>query len=349
MNAQSTQPNIVNLNVKNPYTTILSFLKYKGKNEGTKINYEKDINDFFAITRNKKIEQLTVEDLKYIMQDVVNYQETLLNLKNSDGTNKYKNKSINKKMSVVYNLFCYFKSNEYDVNPFAFKLDTLSEKDSKGSDYLSEDEIVRMIELAKTKVQGSQKSLFLKLSYITAVRLTALSNLTWGDIELNEIGHIISVYDKGDKLDEKYIGEELFQELKLLKDNHNKDEKIFTLSTRTFQDTVTSLAKELGFSNEKKKITFHSMRKSSGVHVYERTENVELTKQHMNHKSMEVTFKNYINIKRDFTQTGSYMLVNKNDDIDQKIDEIEDLEMLKKALKECSVKVKNEILLKLQG
>jgi integrase len=236
--------------------------------------------------------------------------------------------------------------NEYDVNQFAFKIDKLSEKDSVGSDYLSESEINQLIELARTKKNGEEKALFFQLAYITAVRLKALSQLTWGDVVLEDANYMISVYDKGDKLDEKYIGEDLYKQLNQLKQRHSNEDRIFKMSCRTFQDEVVHLAKELGFTNNRK-ITFHSIRKSSGVEVYLQTGDVELTRQHMNHSSMEVTFKNYVKIKRDYTQTGSYILAKKKKDIDKMIDEINDLDELKAILKQCSMKTKHEILGKL--
>lgn len=290
------------------YNTIQTFLSYKGENKNTGLNYKKDIEDFFMIARNKNVWELKDHDLIFDMQEVLSVREKFKRLKNTNKEKRYKNKSINRKFDVVRGLYGFLKANDYNVNPFAFKIKKLSEKDSEETDGLDWNEVEKMIDYVKDKKNGLEKSLMIELAATTGIRLNALVNIKWKDIvKVNEI-YVINVYDKGEKEDEKPIVDDLYFRLRKIKRAIDDNTTVFNLNKKTFQECVVTAATELGFRTENRIISFHSLKRASVTHAYELSGNdITVAMRQGNHSNFNTT-KKYIKKKKNYTEMGSYLI-----------------------------------------
>src|SRR5690606_4958972 len=140
-------------------------------------------------TRNKDIEYLTIEDLKFMNSEIENYASELKlgNVKtiNRNETCKYSNNSINSKISSIVSLYKFLNKNEYDVDPEKMAIEWLDpDGESYGKLTLSQAELIA--EKVRSQVKGYEKSMLIKLAIRTSIRQGALLSLTYDKIRWNE-------------------------------------------------------------------------------------------------------------------------------------------------------------------
>lgn len=306
------------------YSIIKTFIRTLSLNsENTARSYEADIRQFFEVTRGKKIEQLTVDDLHFTYSDVQNYQLYL--------AQRYASNSVNRKINVLRSLYSKFAANGLSVNPMVFDVPKLREADAESYGTLTWEEAKQMIELAKEERNGEEKSLLIELAVMTSIRLTALLNLTWKDFEQKEGFWVVKVIDKGKSADEKPIRDELYHRLLKLK-RHN-DDKVFSVSESTANRLVKKLAKKMGI-DEERNIVFHSLKKVGINWVLDTTGDIVLASKQGNHKAIQTTYNYYLDRNKDFSKYAGLTMGEKPDleplrnvDIDVLIEAIGSLDL----------------------
>lgn len=306
--------NVQMLNVKSVHNTIQMFLKEKGdNNKNTRMAYEKDIANFFQLMIGKELSQITVDDLKFDKNDIMNYRSHLMELKKPDGTAKYKNSSINRFIDSVRSLFVELEGNGYDeyINSKAFRLKNLPERNTTKAGELTDDEFELMEETALTLENGLMKSLLIGLAGRTSIRLSALLSLTWSDItRIDDEMWLVHVIDKGNKEDDKPIMNSFYE--KLLEIKVGGQDKIFNISDTAVNNMINRLCKLLEIS-EDRNITFHSL-KGYGINVViDNGGSAFDAKDQANHANMETTDKRYRKRTKDWSKYAGVIIDSKLD------------------------------------
>ena len=159
---------------------------------------------------------------------------------------------------------------------------------------------------------GNERALWLQNDYrsrdmaivmvflTTGIRITALKNMNVSDIDFEN--NCIKVTDKGDKVNIHNIPEEtktvlrkwLLKREEILTKADKMDEQALFISNekRRLSDTgirsvVDKYSRSVTDSDEK--ITPHALRATFGTLLYDRTHDIELVRQQMNHESVATT------------------------------------------------------------
>lgn len=327
---------VIQLNtVGDVYSIIKTFIRSLALNsENTARNYEMDIRQFFEMTRGKSIEHLTVEDLQFTYNDILDYQLYL--------AERYSTNSVNRKINVLRSLYHKLAANDIPVNPMVFDIPKLKESDAESYGTLTWEEAKQMIELAKKERNGEEKSLLIELAVMTSIRLTALLNLKWKNFEQKDGFWVVKVIDKGNSVDEKPIKNELYQRLLTLK-SKNK-EKVFSVSESTANRLVKKLAKEMGI-DEERNIVFHSLKKVGINWVLDTTGDLVLASKQGNHKSIQTTYNYYLDRNKDFSKYAGLTMGEKPD-----LEQLRnvDIDVLIKAIGSLDLSVQHALLNKVK-
>lgn len=275
----------------------------------TQSNYRRNIARFFMWYKNKKINDLNRDDIYVRNADIVRYQ-TFLRKHEAD----YTHTTINNMIAAIQSLYEFLEKNEYEVNSTQIKVKPLpDDSESSGALYLYEAE--QMAQLVKTqRVKGQEKSALIRLAYTTSFRKGSLLNLKWSDITKSTDGehYLVSTLGKANKKHTIAISSELYNELLLIKDceyySRYNDNKIFHLSTKTIQEMMNWLKKEMNIPAERN-IVFHSFRNVAASYG-----TLEEVKDHLNHSNINTTEKFYRKRKRDHSQDISLRIEDKIDD-----------------------------------
>lgn len=263
MSAANSMNNVVSINPKRVYTSILSHLRSSKKSENTFIAYENDLEQFFMNTRNTKLEDLVESDLMYNAEEVDNYQ-TLL-------TKTMKNATVNRKMQAITSLFNSLKRYKYDVDLSAMKVDPL-QNDSEAHGFILFDETEKMAELVLQHKNGLEKSSLIKLAVRTSLRKSDLLSLTYGMIykDTEKIGdYLFDIKEeKTGKIVTKEVSGELYADLLKIKSDSCTDDKIFHITNRMIDTMLDNLCFEMEL-DKRRRITFHSFRKAGAGYLKE--------------------------------------------------------------------------------
>lgn len=305
--------NLINIRVNNVYSTIQTFLDYKGeRSKNTRNAYESDIVLFFKIMRNKKLNQLNEEDLYFTKEHVVTYRKLLQNLKNKNGERRYKNRSINRKINSLRSLYDFLVECEYKVNKAAFKIDDLPENDSEEIGYLTLQEIESMVKLAKELPNGEQKSLFIELGWKTSLRMEALLSLTWKDFkQVDNDVWLVCAIDKGNEKREMPITSNFYNRILSIKHTKSSQEKVFDFGKTTVHETVEILKKKLNI-DEERNVSFHSIRKFLIDWLIEQGD-LKGAAVHAGHASIETTWKHYARKHKNYRSMAGILIEKKMD------------------------------------
>lgn len=302
--------NVVVLNQNSVHEDIQTFLgKMELHSKNTRMNYERSICKFFMYMKNKSIEQLTIEDLKFRNNDMVKYQLFL--------KEQYANITVNSYMSAIVSLYDYFEKNDYPVKSKTMKVDPLSD-DGETYGKMTVQEAETFATLAKDQVKGQEKSSLIRLAYTTSFRKQELLNLEWSDIVYNgsQNVYLVHVIGKGGKKHTQPISHDMFSELLKIKEQkyyqRYNDNKIFHLSNQAIQDMMDRIKEEMGIEEERN-IVFHSLRNVAPSFIMETTGNIMEAKRQLNHSNVNTTVKNYLEQKQDYLQMASIQIEDKID------------------------------------
>jgi integrase/recombinase XerD len=151
---------------------------------------------------------------------------------------------------------------------------------------LTRDEVKRMIE----STRNEKHKLIIMLLYSSGMRLSELTNLKVGDLELKEkIGWVRD--GKGEKDRAFLVSEKIAEEMEnFIKDRQISD-YIFSgrkgrLSSRLVQKIVASAAAKAGIN---KKVSPHTLRHSFATHLLESGENIRKIQELLGHASLSTT------------------------------------------------------------
>lgn len=286
--------------------------------KGTSDNYRTDLKLFFKIVYNKEVKFVTLEDIKNTkMIDAMKYAEYLLEQvedKKTGGTKpRYKNASFNRKINAVKSFFRFLSKEYKDISDEIFhNIDSKNtELDALSYDGLDWQEAISIWEYASENfgADSNQLSMLMKLASVTSVRLDALIGSSWENdwFKKNERGvdiNFIRVIDKS-KPHIKPISPQFYDELQ---------EKLGTtgeLFPNLYPNKVGNCLKKtleaLGFDS-RRRIVFHSFKKTGVMRALEKTGNMYKAKQQGNHKSMNTAEKYYLKYKECLMDMTSYSM-----------------------------------------
>lgn len=317
---------VQNLPVRSVHKSIQTFLNHKGKKSThTQKAYESDIKMFFSFMRGKDLSDLTENDLNFTQEEVIEYQDWLMELEGKNNKRKYKNTSINRKINSLRSLYSYLLKNKYDVDAYAFDIDELPEHDSEVIGVLTVEEAKQLVELAKNLPNGLEKSLLIELAYKTSIRLGAILSLKLDNFKKHDDEiWIIEVIDKGNKKDKKPISNEFYNRL-INTLNRQKEERLFQMSRTTINDAISEICKQMNITKDRN-ISFHSLKKVAINWILEETGDIALALIQGNHSNHKVMLDHYVEMNKNYSEYAGIAMDNEID-----INEIE------KYSKECLI------------
>jgi integrase len=292
-NSQSSKSieNVVSLNQRTVYSSIMTHLRSGKKAANTQVAYENDLRQFFNYTRNKKIEDLVESDLMYNAEEVDNYQTFL--------TLKMKNTTVNRKMDAILSLFNSLERYKYNVDLSQMKTTTLQD-DSESHGFLLSNEAEEMARIALGYKDGKEKLALIKLATRTSFRKQDLLSLTWNKIKKsteNEHYEIVTIVQKTGKKEIKEIHTTMYNLLLELKSEKYNDNKIFHLSDQNIRTMMANLCEAMGF-DEDRRITFHSFRNTGGGYLREAGYSDMDIADQLGHASVDTSRKYYLKGRR---------------------------------------------------
>lgn len=296
-NSSSTKENtIARLNVENLYVKIDAWLTNPDLGGRTAKSYEKCLRRFFMFVVNKRLEDLTRQDIKITRSQVLSFMSLLKKEGKAAAT-------INQHISAIRSLYKYLKSeigdftNGEGIDLLAtVQVKSLSTKSAKGYGMLHNDEYEAIVEAVKTQYKGEQKSLLVELGYLTSFRMSALRNLTWNDFmyESDKNVYVVTSIEKGEKECKRDISVDMYNRLREEQYNpYDTSGKVFGLSEKTIGLMMKRACEDLGIDHDKRKIVFHSIRKASVDFTYDSTGDINLAAEQAGHSSVDTT-KRYI-------------------------------------------------------
>lgn len=303
--------NVTSINVNNVYNAILSFLDDVGSaSDKTKISYKYDIEQFYAYIKGKQLNELVQEDIQVTRPQVIDFRNYLQRLMSADGESpKYSNTSINRKIAVLKSLYNELPTYSFDVDPVAFNVRPLPERvNSIG--FLSWEEVMEMSERVKAHKNGEEKSLLIRLAAQTSIRKDAILHVKWGDFKIVDGVQVLSVYDKGNVLDEKSLPDDLYKDLlKIKREDATNADRVFTInSLRTLDGMINGLCEEMNIPKERN-ISFHSLKKAGVTQAYiESNYDIKVAQQQANHADPSVTMKTYLPMVKNYREMASYTM-----------------------------------------
>jgi integrase len=308
--------------------------------EHTYRKYKKDIEDFFLYVRNKEIENLTLEDIKVVNAEVLDYQNYL--------SKRYKNSTTNGKFNAIKSLYKFFKQNELDVNPYAVSVKDLPD-DSQRTGGLTKEEAFLLADLAlhyETHNRYMKYALILT-AFATSIRIGALVKLEYKHIrpcENDPDKYIINpdFLDKGKEI-YKEIHADVYNAMLLAREKDprkRKDDRIFTMDTKGANEMMKRLFKIAGF-DPRRKITFHSIRKGATDYAYEVSGgDMAVVTAQGNWSSPATAYKHYM--KKQVNIVGMAAFEKIDDDIFDQLSHEELLQLVKKQKNGLGLRLKRE-------
>lgn len=316
---------------ENVFDAITAFLNSVGvESEHTKKTYETAIRDFFRNTRDKEIEYLQIDDLKFTYYDVELYRNSMIG--------KFKNSTINTKMVAVKKMYDKLARYGIDVQNSAFDIPKLREYDTESYDMMTIEEVNDAIDIISKTRNGYEKSLLIKVAFSTALRKDVLLKLKWSDISVNGDNKIIKTLGKGNKWSIKKIDSDLYDELMTYKSKVSRD-NVFSLSASTVQRMMNKINESIDFGD--RKITFHSFKKASIEEMGIQTNyDIKAMQKHGDHSDASTTLNIYL-AQKDIDNMPTLSTTIKNVDLSplEHLTKEQLIDIIKKADRETQIKL----------
>jgi len=265
---------------------IIEFLRYllidKGYSNNTIESYKRDLEKFLDFNKNKNIEDIKNEDLK----EYVKYlKEINLN-----------EKSVARNISSLKSFYKFLIIEKYINNNPTDALFLPKVKKSLPNT-LSEDEVLKLLDIKLTDNFSYRNKAMLELIYATGLRVSELINLKLQDIDLTQ--DIIRTFGKGSKERvipigdyakeylEKYIYEYRGSILKresceyLFLNNHGKK-----MTRQGFFKILKKIAKEKGIDKE---FSPHTLRHSFASHLLKYGADLRTIQELLGHSDISTT------------------------------------------------------------
>lgn len=338
---------VINFKNDSIYEKINIFLIDKGWNglkisesSNTSLAYKKDIESFFMFVRNKKLEDLTVQDLFF--DDLTDIDKYKIHIKSYSKSNN----TLKRKFASLRSLYEYFSSRcRYDVDSTWFKLGKLKNT-TNSYGFISKEEWETMIVEVQKQYKGFEKSMLITLAGITSLRLDALLRLEWDKhfiYNKKENLYYVDIFDKVD-IAHRAIPVECYNELLKLKDENFPEEKrkfVFNLDPGTCAKMIKYLVRDLNIDNNRN-IVFHSLRKLAPSYGINELRNIALAQQQSGHKDVNVLMTRYVQPNESRAKLPGIQML-QNIDL-SKVEELSKDEIIK-IINQCSEGVQREIAL----
>ncbi len=265
---------------------------------------------------------------------------------------KHSANTVNNTMNSLYSMLKEIRKldpqNYRDLHVEDLRLKPLKVTDVQNTGEISWHESQQMIDYLKnlpTRRLPKQKATLFHIARQTGIRKgnkkdeIGLLGLKFKDLKYENDMYVLYYKIKG-KQSYMAIKDEDAQILLDLKESDDQEEFIFKLSDKTVERTMAELQKVLEI-DEGRNISFHSLRKLSGIETYEATgRDIEATKNHLDHNSIETT-KTYIQRTENLQNSPSLII---GQDLD--CDELDGLtmEQIKELFNNISRSAQYEIL-----
>jgi integrase len=313
---------------------------------GTVIAYDGDIRLYFNLMRGKEkgkeLEDLTMSDIMISQDDMEDYIDRLCDLKKEDGSNKYVNKSINRKITALKEFLRYLKRKkvlgEFDISYLQLIKGIKERKNHYGA--LESDEVMQMADLSwqLSPRKGEVYRMLILTSFKTGLRLGELLNLKWKDIVKKSNGAILHGIGKGNKPFEIKVTDQFYNELITI---NNGQEELFQISENSVSSMMKQLREKMNIQAERQ-IVFHSIRKAFGTQIWRMTGDIESARRALRHESV-VTTQVYLGINHYEIQDVMFMIDKIDDNYYTKVNKDD----LLRAISECPDNVKLVLNMKL--
>lgn len=291
------------------YDQINRFLKgYERESKNTLIAYERDIRQFFRKVKNKDIEHLTKDELKFTIEEFEDYQSFLIDgLGLSHSTSNRKTTSISECFRHLYRRGLVNNINFLDIKkPAAVSesYDVMTMREVEESAYY-----MRNISGSREKTRENGRMLIL-FSFDTCMRLEECLNLTWNNFFIKDDFVQVRTVAKGNKVMTRRITHETYNELLELKEEGKN--KVFSISKKTVERMMNDIREHLDIS-ENRNIVFHSIRKAGAQYLYAKFRDINMVSKALGHASIKTT-EIYINKDEDYGILGGYSSMNETNE-----------------------------------
>src|SRR5690625_2913739 len=281
------------------------FISRKARNsKSTATKFEGDIRRFFMFTRGKEVEELTMDDLRIMNAEVIDYQEHL------QQSGEYKNSTINNAITGVISLYRFFKANYLDVNPEALIVDKLPD-DTRHIGNMSPEEVHILADLALGEQRmGQMKRGMIYTAYATGIRLGALLKLQLKHFRQDRLDpdkYIIETdYDDKGKIIDKEIHRSVFEIIYGAMSDKDEEAYVFPIGETTAKETIKRLIEKAGF-DPKRRLSFHSLRKAGAdfAHEYSNGDMFVVTSQG-NWSNPQTVHQNYLKRQRNVAGMAAF-------------------------------------------
>jgi integrase len=302
-------PVVVGINNDSASVKILNYLEEKKrKSESTYEAYSRYYTEFFRFACNKKINEVTWEDILNVTYNKVDeYKNYLLNT----GVKAY---YVNQKLFACKSLWdklYHFKRNEIDMRVWDFE-----EEDCEKNTYaaLNDKEMELLFEFcSEQKHKPLTRRRFFEFLYYVGCRKNVALELKWDDF-LQKYDSasgldvwVIKFKDKG-KWVEKAINNDFYSRLMEFKESESTGLKVFDLNHHTLEGTFNDFRAKYNLEMKNgKRVTIHSIKKASGWLVQNTFGDLNKTRIHLQHENPNTTANIYINVEN-YTDQASYMI-----------------------------------------
>lgn len=290
------------------YKQIERFLKIIAReSEHTAVNYEGDIRRFFMKVRDKKIEQINKDDLKFSYDEMEDYYTYLIDELGLAAS------TANRYFTSVRQVLIYLSRKGYIDNISFLNIDMTSDN-AKSHGILTFDEVEEMTEFALRQGKeetGLIKYYLIKFSVDTCARVSECLNLKWSNFIIEEDLVRINTIGKGNKEFKPTISKNFYNELLKIKTN---SVYVFNIHRNTINNMMRDLRHDMKIP-ESRNIVFHSFRKTGVDRVYKETRDLVQAMKAANHSSTKVT-ELYIDTDEDYGIMGYY---SSKDGVDEKL------------------------------
>lgn len=308
--------NIMNWGTIHPVRYFLNEQK-EGKSRD---EYERVILQFFnTVFKVNGIEEITGDMLRMVNSVVVmQYRDKMFKVYVSSTVHNYI-----KKLKTLYDFLTGITTDNvtgkqvFLNNPFNIMVKNQEDTSNYGT--LTVDQVKALIE-----VGDYQARVFYELATTISMRKNAILNLKLDDFR--QLGNIwvVDTVDKGKEF-QNSIPHNLYNKLIEVSEVNsrysNNDNRIFKMDDSTIYRKFKADCKKIGLSAEyikENKITVHSLRSASADMAFALNEgDLQKTKEHTNHSSIEMLSNRYLGKNRDFENAVSLQInekLNKNDD-----------------------------------
>ncbi|URJ76343.1 tyrosine-type recombinase/integrase (plasmid) [Bacillus velezensis] len=325
------------ISVQDVYESFLS--AHKRNSIKTFEEYNRRIVEFFQLTIQKHISNVTLQDIQSIKHSDIQtkYVDVLLERNNSAN-------SILTKLHSVKSFYDDLLKNDLQVNPVSLKVRL--KKDVKHHEALDIDEYRGLLDFMKEEKDGEEKYLYTKALFHTGQRRSATQYMRWEESFIQKKDSItgdyvwlIRVRDKGKQWKETPISDDFYNEIQLL--NKGQEFVFEELSKsgaiKRYERSLKKYGKKIG-----KSLSIHCMKATAITIGWEMSRDMNLCKQLGGHSSWATT-EIYIREEKSFTNQLSYSMSSDLDDsILDGLSHQELLDVIKK-----NEDIKNRLLIRL--